>query len=461
MPPQVRELDPVFSDCAFNRIGLLDPPSALHAVTMLNPDPPDPPVTPAPPTPQPVVTAAQPGQQVSSDAPKITTSPNSPPPDPPANPPGDPPGNAQSNPPGNSPGNRPGNNNNPAPNPNSPPAPTPRPSRTVTAGSSTFVIDPSGGVVVPSFTHTAGETPQTIANTAFSIGSGGITITAPDGMATTVPIPAAAAGPVPVTIGSSTFFLDPAGTMQPVPKTLHVGDPGVTVTDPAGHVTTMSMAAGGLVLSSSSGESRTIPMPANGNGVPITLGGNTFTMSMDPRGSGGVVVAPGMTVYPNAPASTIYGTVVSLGPNGVVITAPTPTVQTVPIDPSDPSDPTNDAGGNMITLGPNVYSVDPAGEVIIAPGTTLRIGGPAATVSGSTYSLGPSGVVVVDSNGQTSTVGMPTGNGGGAGGTPKTATSIAPLVFEAGSKALLEKNGGVQILIELFIGGLVCLYALL
>ena len=134
---------------------------------------------------------------------------------------------------------------------------------------------------------------------------------------------------------------------------------------------------GGLLVNGAS----TLPVPVptfsldNKNNV-FTLANHPFTASPT-----GFTLPNGATLTPGAPATTISGTHISLGQSGTLVLGSS----TIALSPQ-----------SVFTAGSETFTAQPTGFVI-APGTTLAPGGPAATVNGEVVSLGQGGVLKVGS----------------------------------------------------------------
>lgn len=375
MPPAIRQLGPEWGECSLAYFGLDDPPIALKstgnflsssasvpAVPVTTPnDPPRPSATQATP-------ADPPSPPTSAPTARPPTPSNEPPSDPPNDPPSDPedPEDPPSNPeePPTDPEQPPSNPQDPPTDPGNPPVNPP--SNPTRPG-----ISPSFGQPAP--THDPNRPPGN-PNSPPSNNPGPITITNAPG------------GPI-VADPTGGIILNPGTTIRP-------GDPPLVISD-----TTISAAPTGIVIVGPSG-TQTVPFPSAGpGGVTITAGGSTFTA--DPSG---IIVAPGTTIRPGGSEVVISDTTFSAVPTGIVIIGPSGT-QTIPIpiQTGSPEQITITAGGETLVAGPS--------GIVVAPGTTLQQGDAPVTIDGTTISMGPSGVVVVNPDGVTNTVALPTGSG--------------------------------------------------
>jgi hypothetical protein len=118
----------------------------------------------------------------------------------------------------------------------------------------------------------------------------------------------------------------------------------------------------------------------------ITIGPSVIPI--DP--TGGVVVIPGVTLSVGGPGIVISSTSLSIGSSGLVIISPAtstnfafPPVPTAILIPglADP-----------IALNP---TGEGTGEVVLAPGTTLSLGGPGIVISSTTFSVAATGLVII------------------------------------------------------------------
>ncbi|ORY11324.1 hypothetical protein BCR34DRAFT_601429 [Clohesyomyces aquaticus] len=134
--------------------------------------------------------------------------------------------------------------------------------------------------------------------------------------------------------------------------------------------------------------------PSNPSPPVITIGPSVIPVGP----SGGLVIDPGTTLSRGGPPVVISSSTFSIGDGGLTVISPTTSTNipfgnapiTVPLGP----------GGSPLVL-------DPAGSIVVSPGTTLRPGDPAITIGGSTLSIGPSGIVVIGHEGSSSTIPIP------------------------------------------------------
>ncbi|KAF2737483.1 hypothetical protein EJ04DRAFT_510342 [Polyplosphaeria fusca] len=443
MPPEIRGLDPAWASCSFDQYGIFDPPVALSSVGNLFSSTSTAQPQPTRSTSAiPEVTPPSPGQSVPG-GPRPTSTPqpgghdpghNNPPPNnnPGNNGPGNGPGNndpgnnnpgnnnpgnngpgnnnpgnnnpgnnnpgnnnpgnnnpgnnnpGNNNPGNNSPGNNspgnnspgnnsPGNNNNPGPN-NPPTNPRPNPP-IITLGPTHIPLDPTGALILtPGTTLSLNSPPITLTgpsgtHTTLSLGPDGLHIVS-RGTSSLAPFSS-----TPVTLSDGRVLsVGRGGVVVDAGKTLQRGESAVV-----GEMTMSLGSNGELVIVDGEGTRRVdVAAVAAAAGSVVTIAGRTFGVS-----DGGLVLGEGTTLRAGDPAVTIDGTVVSVGPNGIVVVDAS-TTETVALSTS-----------SLVTLGGRVYTLGPRG-LVLGPGTTLHVGDPAVTVNGTTVSLGPSGVVLVE-----------------------------------------------------------------
>ena len=150
--------------------------------------------------------------------------------------------------------------------------------------------------------------------------------------------------------------------------------------------------SGALILGTS-----TIPIATAGSNAAtgiLTAGSEVFT----PLGSTAVAVN-GATLSLNGPESIDHGTVLSLGPGGLVVGSSTYAFATPAAAATEPSAAATtqqfpittvlSAGGHTFTANPSGFSI---------AGTTLSPGSPGITVAGTRISLGASGILDIGSS---------------------------------------------------------------
>lgn len=313
------------------------------------------------------------------------------------------------------------------------PAPTPQqitpnsPSPVATVGGNTIINDPGNSVVqVGNTAIMPGAPPITISGTPVSLDPSGVLIVGGSSQ-TLTPQPASPTLIPIATVGSNVVNVNPADptavvvapqqnpvapsaspalvitaggqplTAQPVASntalvvigpgsTLSVGGPATTL---GGQ--TLSAAPSGVVVN---GNTQTFQNPAltqaSATGAIVVVGSQTLT-AVPAAGSSDVVVVGGSTLSIGGPAVTINGQVVSAAPNGGVQVGSTIAAFSAL--------PTAASSGAVITVGSQTLTAAQLapGTVVVAPGTTLSVGGPPATINGQVVSAAPSGGIQIGS----------------------------------------------------------------
>ncbi|KAF2471186.1 uncharacterized protein BDR25DRAFT_313811 [Lindgomyces ingoldianus] len=204
-----------------------------------------------------------------------------------------------------------------------------------------------------------------------------------------------------VTIGPTILPLDPngGGLIIDPGTTIQKGGTAVTISG-----TTISIGDRSVTLRSPAGVT-SIPIGSAGSSAHITVGFQELNFD-----SAGNLLAVGVTLKQGDPAITIAGSVVSMGVSGILITNPgTGVIKSISLSSLQ--------GMQVINVGDQALTIDPAGNLVLHDGKTLHIGDPAITISGTVISIGTAGVVVTGPTGSTSyidKVGL--GNEYGAGG---------------------------------------------
>ncbi|KAK3068947.1 hypothetical protein LTR53_013085 [Teratosphaeriaceae sp. CCFEE 6253] len=282
-----------------------------------------------------------------------------------------------------------------------------------TIGSSAFTVGPttavrgSSVIVVGSGGSSATLPPgqaTSIGRQAVSAPSSGGAVIGTGGGATTVaPGSASPGSPTSggrtsvVSVGSSAFTVVPAPSAGS--SGVVVAHGGSTVTLAPGSSTTLggqvigAPTSGGGVIGTGSGAATVAPSSsAGGLGVVATVGGQI--LSADPSDPSAVVV-DGQTLT-QGQTSTISGTLVSVASGSIVVggsgTQPASTIA-IPTAGSSTGD-----GGLSTTLTMDGHTLtapadssDPS--VVVVDGTSLTLGGSAATIQGVTVSLAASGLL--------------------------------------------------------------------
>lgn len=125
------------------------------------------------------------------------------------------------------------------------------------------------------------------------------------------------------------------------------------------------------------------PMPV------VTIGPSIIPV--DP--TGGLIIEPGLTLRIGDPPVTIDGTTISVGPSGVVLVHSKGT-QTIAVP-----DAATAGGGQHLTVGSSLLSINPSGDLVIKTGLTLKIGDAPVTIDGTIISVGTPGVLLADAKG--------------------------------------------------------------
>ncbi|KAK5693008.1 hypothetical protein LTR97_010484 [Elasticomyces elasticus] len=237
-----------------------------------------------------------------------------------------------------------------------------------------------------SLTSTLNNGLATVAGLTLSAGSSdGSSYVVVDG-SQTVPLstPSLSSGGVPqavITLKGQIFTASSAsGSVVIDGTTLRLGGPAATING-----VVLSDAPDGIVV----GGTRTVSFPAVSTGLGsdavVTLPNGDALTAIEPPGES-YIILDGTTLLPGETA-TIDGTVVTNGPNGLVIAG-----NTVPLTPV----PTDSASQAIITInGQHYTAIEPAGApFVIVDGTTLSVGGSALTIDGTIVSEGSSGLVV-------------------------------------------------------------------
>ncbi|KAK5731457.1 hypothetical protein LTR17_011345 [Elasticomyces elasticus] len=241
-------------------------------------------------------------------------------------------------------------------------------------------------VVDGSLTSTLNNGLMTVAGLTLSAGSsGGSAYVVVDG-SQTVPLstPSSSSGGAPqavVTLDGQTYTASSAsGSVVVDGTTLHLGGPAATING-----VVLSDASDGIVVDGTQTISFSTVSTGLGSEATVTLVNGDVLTAIEPPGES-YVILDGTTLLPGATA-TIDGTIVTNGPNGLVIAS-----NTVPLTPI----PTTSASQVIITINGQQYTaIEPAGaSFVIIDGTTLSVGGSALTIDGTVVSEGSNGLVV-------------------------------------------------------------------
>lgn len=132
------------------------------------------------------------------------------------------------------------------------------------------------------------------------------------------------------------------------------------------------------------------------SGALITIGSQVVTVF-----ASGPFVIDGSTLSTNAPAATVSGKTISLGPSGIVIGGSTvlysslfPPTAGNPTRAPTQQPPTAHASLTLESLTLTAAHGPSLSSLIVDGSATLTVGGPVATINGHTVSAEPSGIVV-------------------------------------------------------------------
>ncbi|KAF2493548.1 hypothetical protein BU16DRAFT_591981 [Lophium mytilinum] len=410
VPAAVRSLDPRWASCDLALEGLYDPPWAVTPVGNFFPsttakDPGSPSATPSPGPPQsfniPTNTPPKPPSSLSGIVLPSSIEPGNS-----GNPsdPGDP--GTPSNTP--NPGipkpqssaaagippvttsdpSDPGKNNNPPPS---------VPTTLTTIGGQPIVPNPNtpGILTIGGTTTLAPGDPSTVIS--------GTTLSLPDPThliigSTTLTLPSPTSPPL--TIGALPLLTNPQN-----PGIITIGDTTLSVNGPGAVTSGTSntlLDPSHILLSSPTGISALSLPGATPSGAVFTAPKNAVLTATY---LGSSVVVAGITLSVGGPALTLPGgLVVSDAPSGLVVAGSTIGFSALP-EPSS-------VEGAVVTLGGQVYTVmELAGGSVVVAGTTLWVGGPAATVGGMVVSEAGTGLVVGGVTVPFETVGGPSKTG--------------------------------------------------
>lgn len=477
MPGQIRQLDPNWASCEFDKYGIFDPPIALHSVANFLTS--SAAASPTPSSVEPIVSAT-PGQTSNDDSPTATSAPTQT-----ARP------SASSSDPQQSSSNdvqRPSSGSNPQssndPQPSSDPQSSndpqsshnPQPSNNPQSSNSPQPNDnpqsgdnsqhpSSGGAPLPSTVNSQPSSSSNIPQPGNDPES-----------------PSSNQNPQPGNESPRPSSNSPQDPSRPTLAPIDPQDPGQSGKPsnaiPSGKET--------VSIATPSGSSPDHPDQnpvTNTNAIPaspaITIG--PTIMPVDP--TGGIIVQPGTTLSNGDPPVVVGSSTFNIGIGGLTIISPETSSEipfgtepvTIPVGPSsepavfDPSastivlgGTTLSQGGDPVTVGDNTLTAGPSGvvvvgisgtttialptasptsaavpqavtvgsdvltvsgdSVVIGTGTTLNVGGTAAIISGATLSMGPDGLVIVSGE-RTTTV-------------PGTESSATAGDYVANSKAL-------------------------
>ena len=185
-------------------------------------------------------------------------------------------------------------------------------------------------------------------------------------------------------VGSSTPVLAVAGqTFTPNPLAFSIAGTIVSAGGPAITIDRnfVSLDQSGVLVIESTTISLTYPSPTPSATEAFTVAGQTFTPNPF------AFPIDGATISVHGPAVTIGGTVISLGQNGALEIGSSTISLLIPTDIHLGKAYT--VAGQRFTPNPSAFSI---------AGTTVSAGGPAVTVAGTVVSLSQSGVLAIGSS---------------------------------------------------------------
>ena len=263
----------------------------------------------------------------------------------------------------------------------------------VTIGSGTHTIASGGALIVGSTTILPEGPAATILGQVVSVASNGVAVGSNTASYLQPLAGASQAQPTAiVTIGSQAHTIAAGGPLDLGSTTLIEGSRAATI---SGQV--VSVAAQGVAVDGTTVAYSALQTPGAGSesssGAVLTFGTQTYTAPTRSRGS---LVMDSTTLTPGG-AITTSGTVISMGPSGVIVGSSTLPYIVLPSNgPTQTPEP-------VLTVGRTPYTALDGGSFII-DGQTLAPGG-TITVSGSVIGLSPSGrPAVANINGKPQTL---------------------------------------------------------
>ena len=234
----------------------------------------------------------------------------------------------------------------------------------------------NGNLVVGSQTLSNGGSAATVNGQTISVGSSGIIV---DGntYAVSVLTSPTISGAV-VTLGGSTFTASATGSNEFVigSQTISEGGPAATVNGQVVSVGSGDIIVGDSTIAISTLSQGSAAGPAQ---AVFTIGSNVYTET-----AGSNLVIGSETLSIGGPAATVSGEVVSLAPNGVILSHASSSLSTSP--------PQTTSGVVFTLLHSTITDIE--GSTLVIGGQTLTPGGQAATIGGEYISVGSSGVVL-------------------------------------------------------------------
>ena len=239
-------------------------------------------------------------------------------------------------------------------------------------------------VVVDGQSVTHGSNPITVSGTPIALNSNSKLILGTSTIQDIFPIPSPgnAAG-VPPAVPAAPFTTTIQGhSIEAQPSAGVVVIDGQSVTRGAATATIsgtpIALGSNGDLILGSSTVQNVLPAPSAAAESTFSVGNQVVTLSSNN------LVGAGTTLKPNAPAITINGTPVSLGPSALQIGS-----STVPLNEA-----ATITSAPIANIGGQTYTASQVTSGLVIAGSTLQVGSSALTISGTPVSLGPSALVV-------------------------------------------------------------------
>ena len=223
----------------------------------------------------------------------------------------------------------------------------------------------------------AGALPTTPSSFAISLGPSGSVIVV-NGVTSTLPVAGSSPGlspgqgaDKPIPVGSQSITQNSASQFVEGGQTLTPGAPAISI---QGTSVSLGPSASQVIVADSTIALTPGNAPALAPTPAIAAGGQAVSQN-----SASQFVAAGQTVTPGAPAISVQGTPVSLGPSGSAVVV---AGSTVPLP--------GPANAPLFTLGAQPVTANSASQFVVGSQTVVP-GAPAITISGTPVSLGTSG----------------------------------------------------------------------
>jgi uncharacterized Zn-binding protein involved in type VI secretion len=355
VPTQIRDLNPLWKNCAIQLWGIMDPPSAVETIGVLTKSPQDQNKPSASNAAQPSPTSGSgwPSKKTAKYAlsePTATPTPGA------------------------------------IPFQSYPQAPT----TVAIVGSTTVTAGANRKVIIGSHTLQNGGPPATISGTVLSLGATGIIMSDTRGVNTVVLASV-------VTLPPTAIF-----TVNGQPVTASQGPSGVTIDG-----TVVPEDGCAITIHENLIRPEQIGLDIGGTSFvqwfsfqaqPSTIGalisatGGDVITAMGRGSDGYTIIAAGNTISIGGPPCTVNGKVYSVAPSGLVVGS----TSTVPL--SALSEPTS--AFEVLTINGHPITVYPVGsqsKTVVISSTMLSLGGPPVNIDGQKISLGYNGLVICDS----------------------------------------------------------------